>query len=56
MIGVMEGYYEDEKDEYISCESIRYRKYLKALRARRRKQQAGIWLRQAYRKVFSNFR
>lgn len=56
VIGVMEGYYEDEKDEYISCESIRYRKYLKALRARRRKQQAGIWLRLAYRKVFSNFR
>ena len=35
VIGVMEGYYEDEKDEYISCESIRYRKYLKVLKTRR---------------------
>lgn len=34
VIGVMVGYYEDEKNNYISCESDIYRKYLETLKKR----------------------
>lgn len=41
VIGVMIGYYEDEQDRYISCESESYQKYLKTLKWR----YAALWLR-----------
>lgn len=31
IFGVMTGYYSNEQDQYISCESVRYRYYLKTL-------------------------
>ena len=34
IIGVMTGYYEDENDDYISCASRHYRRYLRKLKIR----------------------
>lgn len=34
VIGVMTGYYEDEKNDYVSCADERYQKYLKTLKWR----------------------
>ena len=53
IIGVMTGYYEDENDNYISCEDERYRHYLKALKFRRRKTKLKNILSRVYRKVSS---
>lgn len=53
IIGVMTGYYEDENDNYISCEDERYRYYLKALKFRRRKTKLKNILSRVYRKVSS---
>lgn len=41
VIGVMTGYYEDERGGYISCGSAKYRKYLRTLKRR----YAALWLR-----------
>lgn len=41
VIGVMTGYYGNEQDEYISCESERYQKYMKTLKLR----YAALWMR-----------
>lgn len=35
VIGVMRGYYADERNEYVSCVSIVYLQYLKTLKTRR---------------------
>lgn len=34
IIGVMVGYYENEDDKYVSCQSKTYRRYLKTLKIR----------------------
>lgn len=34
VIGVMTGFYEDERDDYISCNSKSYRKYLRRYKVR----------------------
>lgn len=36
VIGVMRGYYADERNEYISCNSIVYLQYLRSLKTKRR--------------------
>ena len=41
VIGVMTGYYGNEQNEYISCESRQYQKYVKTLKLR----YAALWMR-----------
>lgn len=53
IVGVMTGYYEDENNNYISCEDERYRHYLKVLRFRRRRMKLKNILNRVYRKVSS---
>ena len=47
VIGVMAGYYEDERNIYISCGSDGYRSYLKTLKGRR----GILWLRSLFRRI-----
>ena len=56
VIGVMIGYYEDEKNEYISCESATYLRYLRNLKIRRFVQQCHFILKRIYRKLFQKCR
>lgn len=41
VIGVMVGYYQDEQNQYTSCDSVTYQKYLRSLPRR----QFLLWLR-----------
>ena len=52
VIGVMTGYFEKGKDEYVSCESGRYRRYLNTLEMRRGIRRLRMLLKRIKRKLF----
>lgn len=52
VIGVMSGYFEDERNQYISCESKIYQQYLRTLKIRYRM----LCMREFYRRIKGKFR
>lgn len=47
ILGVMKGYYETEGAQYTSCDSRKYRRYLKSLKVRH----AWLWFRSRLRRI-----
>ena len=52
IIGVMTGYFEKGKDDFISCENEKYRSYVRALKARKIIRQMCVWPKRLMKKLF----
>ena len=52
IIGVMTGYFEKGKDDFISCENEKYRSYVRALKARKIIRQMCVWPKRLAKKLF----